>query len=82
MASVVVRWPVLVVYDPDDLELLEVWLALVVCVDPDVVGTVVARVVVRWPVLVVYDPDDPELLEVWLVLVVCVDPDVTGMVVV
>ena len=62
VARVVVRWPVLVVYDPDDPELPEVWPALVVCVDPDVVGTVVARVVVRWPILVVCDPDDTRVV--------------------
>ena len=52
-----------------------VYLALVVCVDLDVVGTVVARVVVKWPVLVVNELDGPGLLEV------CVDRDVAGTVV-
>ena len=33
-------------YDPDEPELLVVRPALVVCVDPDIVGTVVARAVV------------------------------------
>ena len=71
-----------VVYDPDDPELLVVRPALVVCVDPDIVGTVVARVVVIWPVLVVYDPDDPRLLVVYPALVVSDDTDVTGIMVV
>ena len=39
---VVVRWLLLVVYDPDDPRLLVVCPALVVCVDTDVAGTVVA----------------------------------------
>ena len=70
------------VCDPDNPELLVVCPALVVSVDTDVAGTVVARVVVRWPVLVVDDMDDPELLVVCTALVVCVDTDVTGMLVV
>lgn len=72
----------LVLCDAEDPRLVVVCPALVVCVDTDVAGTVVARVVVKWLVLVVYDTDDPKLLVVCSALVVCVDTDVTGMLVV
>ena len=91
MAGVVVRWPELVVCEPEDTELPNtdvagrvVWTLLVPYEDTDdptlvvVCPAVVLEVNVTWLVLVRSDEVDPGMVLIWLPLLLYVDEDKPG----